>query len=133
MIRQTLVVLGIGALVTGLAPIAYAQSPSPSNSENSAVTLSGSSLRAVESRTIADYNRTFLNGTPQGGRNNSVTNLGRLTQSPKSSPLSDALNNDKVDVVFGDTLNPDTTINSFPSAGDAGDGNRVKLQLQLGQ
>jgi hypothetical protein len=132
MIHQTLVVLGIGAVVTGLAPIAYAQSTSPPNSENGGVTLSGSSLRAVESRSIADYNRTFLNGTPQGGRNNSVTNLGRLTQSPKSSPLSDVLN-DKVDVVFGDTLNPDTTINSFPSTGDAGDGNRVKLQLQLGQ
>ena len=132
MIRVTLVVLGIGAVVAGLAPSVDAQSPVPSNPENSAVTRSGSSLRAVESRTITDHYRTLFNGTSPGGQNNSVTNIGRLTQSRKNSPLSNVLD-DKVDVVFGDTLNPETTLNSFPSTGDAGDSERVKLQLQLGR
>jgi hypothetical protein len=132
MIRKTLIILGIGAIVTGLAPIAQAQSPQPSNAGNEAVTRSGNSLRAVESRTLADYNRTLLNGTSSGSQNNSLINIGRLTQSRKTSPISDVLN-DRVDVVFGDTLKAPATINSFPSAGDAGDGERVKLQLQLGE
>ncbi len=132
MIRKTLIILGIGTIVTGLAPIAQAQSPQPSSAGNEAVTRSGNSLRAVESRTLADYNRTLLNGTSPGSPNNSLINIGRLTQSRKTSPISDVLN-DRVDVVFGDTLQDPATINSFPSAGDAGDGDRVKLQLQLGE
>lgn len=132
MIRKILVVLGIGAIVTGLAPLAQAQSSQPSSSGNEAVSLSGNSLRAVESRTLADYNRRLLNGTSAGSQNNSLTNIGRLTQSRKSSPISDVLD-ERVDVVFGDTLKAPATINSFPSAGDAGDSDRVKLQLQLGQ
>jgi hypothetical protein len=132
MIRKTLIILGIGTIVTGLAPIAQAQSPQPSRAGNEAVTLSGNSLRAVESRTLADYNRRISNGTSPGSPNNSLINIGRLTQSRRTSPLNDVLN-ERVDVVFGDTLKAPATINSFPSAGDAGDSERVKLQLQLGQ
>jgi hypothetical protein len=132
MIRQTVIVLGIGAVVAGLAPIAQAQSPTPSSTDNSSVTLSGNSLRAVESRTVREDFQTFFNGTSQTGRGNSRTDVGRLTQSPQSSPLSDVLS-DRVDLVFGDTLNSQGTPTSFPASGDAGDSERVRLQLQLGQ
>ncbi|MBD0362039.1 MAG: hypothetical protein ICV55_04545 [Coleofasciculus sp. C3-bin4] len=132
MIRQTLVVLGIGAVVAGVAPIADAQSAMPSSSDNSSVTLSGRSLRAIESRTLADDYQNFFNGTSQVGQTNSVTNIGRLTQSQKNSPLSNVLS-DQVDVVVGDTLTPDAPLTSFPSSGDEGDRNRVRLQLQLGE
>jgi hypothetical protein len=47
--------------------------------------------------------------------------------------LSTILNNDKVDVVFGDTLNSQDELADFSSSGDQGDSDRVKLQFQLGQ
>lgn len=131
MLRQTLVVLGIGAVVAGLSPIAHAQSTMPSSPNSGTVTLSGQSLRAVESRTITEDFRNFFNRTSQTTQNTSATPVGRLTQSPRKSPLGDVLN-DNVDVVFGDTLNREQPITSFPASGDVGDNNRVKLQLQLG-
>jgi hypothetical protein len=100
MLRETLVVLGIGAVVTGLSPIAYAQSTMPSSPNSGTVTLSGQSLRAVESRTITEDFRNFFNSTSQTTQNNSATPVGRLTQSSRKSPLGDVLN-DNVDVVFG--------------------------------
>ncbi len=132
MIRQTLVVLGIGAVVVGLAPAVQAQSTTPSSSDSSSLTLDGNSLRAVESRSIRQDFQTFFNGSSQAAQGNSQTNVGRLTQSAKSSPLSNVLS-DQVDVVFGDTLNSQKGATSFPSPGDAGDTERVRLQLQLGQ
>jgi len=87
---------------------------------------------AIGSRTLADDYQNFFNGTSQVGQTNSVTNIGRLTQSQKNSPLSNVLS-DQVDVVVGDTLTPDAPLTSFPSSGDEGDRNRVRLQLQLGE
>ncbi len=130
--RQTLVVLGIGVLVAGLAPTAQAQSTSSSSSDSGSVTLSGDSLQTVESRTVSGDFLNFFNGTSPTGQDNSVTNVGRLRARPQTSPLSNVVG-DNVDVIFGDTLNPEAPLTSFPSSGDAGDNDRVRVQLQLGE
>lgn len=132
MIRATLVVLGIGAVVTGLAPIAQAQSVTPSSANNSSVTLSGESLRAIDNRTISGDYQTFFNETSSVAQNTSGTNVGRITESPSSSPVSDVVG-EQVDVVVGDTLNSQNTATWFPPAGEVGDRERVKVQLQLGE
>ncbi|HEY9820114.1 MAG TPA: hypothetical protein V6D35_04950 [Candidatus Sericytochromatia bacterium] len=126
MIRQLLVVLGIGAGVVGYSSTASAQSPMPSGSPDASVTLSGESLRRIEGRTITGDYRTFFNQTLPTTQTNSVTNVGRLSQSQQRSVLGD-----QVDVVVGDTLTPDPPLTSFPSS-DAGDTDRVRVQLQLG-
>jgi hypothetical protein len=132
MLRPTLVVLAIGAVVAGLAPIAHAQSGRSSSSDNSSVTLSGDSLRTIEKRSINNDFPNFFNGgnggRPQVSRDNSQTNVGRITQSQQTGSL-----NEGVDVVFGDTLNRQTTLTAFPSAGDRGDNERVRVQLELGK
>ncbi len=128
MIRQTLVVLGIGAVVTSYSSTAHAQSTMPPTSGNGSVTLSGASLRTVEGRTLSGDYRSFFNQTSPTTQTNSVTNVGRLTQSQRRSPLGE-----QVDVVVGDTLAPEPTPTSFSSSGDAGDSDRVRVQLQLGQ
>ncbi|HEY9599000.1 MAG TPA: hypothetical protein V6D33_15150 [Cyanophyceae cyanobacterium] len=131
MMRETLLVLGIGAIVVGLAPNVQAQSTMPSSSSDSSVTLSGDSLRSVERRSLStgDY-RTFFNGSAQPGQGGSATNVGRLTDSPQPSPLG---LDDQVDIVIGDTLNSQDNPTAFPSSGDSGDRNRVKVQLQVGE
>jgi hypothetical protein len=136
MIRESLVVLGIGALVVGLVPKVYAQTTLPGSSNNS-VTLSGESLRTIEGRNVSGDYQNFFTGTSsdtsQPSQGNSATNIGRLRQSPQRSPLNSILNNDKVDVVFGDTLNSQDELADFSASGDQGDSDRVKLQFQLGQ
>ena len=137
MIRESLIVLGIGAVVLGLAPKAYAQT-TPSSSNNNSVTLSGESLRTIEGRNVSggDYQNFFTgtsSETSQPSQGNSATNIGRLRQSPQRSPLDSILNNDQVDVVFGDTLNSQDELADFSATGDQGDSERVKLQFQLGQ
>lgn len=128
--RGALVVLGIGALVTGIAPIAHAQSADLSSSNNNSVTLSGESL-IIESRTVSDDYRTFFDETAPGGQPNSATNIGRLTDTPKPSPFSDIVG-ENVDVTIGDTLNPQSPT-AFPPAGEVGDRQRVRVQLQVGE
>lgn len=127
MIRQTLVILGIGAVVTGLASTAKAQSPSPSSSDNGSVTISGQSLRAVENRSITDDFRNFFNGTSQRGQTAGAGNVGSATSSPSGYSIGNGL-----DVTFGDTLNPDTPF-TYPNSGDVGDSERVRVQVQVGQ
>ncbi len=127
MIRQVLLVLGTTAVLASLASVTRAQSASPSSPENGSVTLSGQSLRAVENRSINDDFRTFFNATSQAGQNSAQTNRGRGTASGSDSSISN-----RVNFVFGDTLNSDTPF-TFPNSGDVGDSERVKVQLQVGQ
>lgn len=127
MIRQVLLVLGTTAVLASLASVVNAQSASPSSPENGSVTLSGQSLRAVENRSINDDFRTFFNATSQEGHNSAQTNGGRGT-----STSSNSSTNQGVNVLFGDTLNPDTPF-TFSNSGDVGDSERVKVQLQVGQ
>jgi|SRR4028118_1501137 hypothetical protein len=129
MLRPTFVVLAIGVVVAGLAPTAHAQSSRPSSSDNSSVTLSGASLRTIENRSINnDFPNFFTGGTPQVWQSNSQTDVGRITQPPPNAKIDN-----EVGVVFGDTLNNQTTPTAFPSAGDRGDNERVRVQLQFGQ
>lgn len=124
MIRQILLVLGITAAVTGLASTARAQSASPSNVENGSVTLSGQSLRTVENRSINGDFRTFFSGTAQGGEYPGAVNVGRINQSPSSSPLGDNL-----EVLFDDTLNSSTPFD-FPNSGYTNDSTQVRVLVR---
>lgn len=128
MLRQILIVSGITVIATGYSSIAYAQSSLPSSSNRSAVTLSGDSLRAVERRAIVNDYQNFFDGTLPTTQINSVTNVGRLTTSPQRTLIGDQ----PVDVLLGDTLTSERPLTSFPSSGDAGDIERVRLQFQLG-
>lgn len=127
MIRQILLVSGLGAVVAGLAVTANAQSTPPSTSNNGSVTLSGQSLRTVENRSIDSDFQIFFNGTSQRGQNPQGTSSTGGAQSPLSSS-----NEERLNVVFGDTLNPKTPF-TFPNSGDVGDSERVKVQVQVGQ
>jgi hypothetical protein len=126
MLRKIFVILGIGTFVAGYSSTAFAQSSVPSRS-NGSVTLSGDSLRTVESRRIVSDYQNFFNGILPTTQTNSVTNVGRLTTSPQRPLFGDQ----QVDLV-GDNLNPDRPLLSFPSRSDAGDTEKVRLQLQLG-
>jgi hypothetical protein len=129
MLRRSLVVLGVGAVVVGLAPVTLAQTATPSRTNDSSVTLSGESLQLIERRTISDF---LDDGTPQPNQTNSVTSVGRITQPESNSSIADELGLDeRVDVVVGDTLNGSTSPATF-RAGEL-DNERVRVQLQLGQ
>jgi hypothetical protein len=128
MLRQTLVVLGIGVVVAGFASTTRAQSANPSSSGNNSVTLSGDSLRRVEGRTISD-SQNFFSPTSPASRSSSETNIGTASQSPGGLRI----NRQQVDFVFGDTLNPQNNPTSFPSPGEQNDNERVKLQVPLSQ
>jgi hypothetical protein len=131
MLRRSLVVLGIGAVVVGLAPVTLAQTATPSRANDNSVTLSGESLQ-IESRTISDFQNFFDDGTPQVTQPNSATSVGRLTRSESSLSIGEDLGIDEqVDVVVGDTLNGSATPATFRS-GEL-DNERVRVQLQLGQ
>lgn len=125
MLRQILIVSGIVVIATGYSSTVYAQSSLPSRSNRSAVTLSGDSLRAVERRGIINDYQSFFNGTLPTTQTNFVTNVGRLTTSPPRPLIGDQ--------PVEDTLNPNRPLTSFPSNGDAGATETVKLQLQLGE
>lgn len=124
--REALVVLGIGAIVAGGIPIAQAQSGMPYNSNNSAVTLSGESLRTVENRTVSDDYRSFFPGNSQNSQNGNQAQPAGNNSSQPSLEL-----NNRLQVVVGDTLNSSDPLDLFPNTGDAGDRQRVKLQVPL--
>lgn len=123
MIRRTLFILGITAVVTGLASTSNAQSPNSSSPNNSSVTISGQSLRSVENRSISNDFQTFFSETSQGGEYPVQTNVGRLTQPRSNNPLGDGL-----EVVVGDTLDP-TTPFTFPNGGYTNEGGQVRVQI----
>ncbi|MEO8892012.1 MAG: hypothetical protein ABI417_10850 [Coleofasciculaceae cyanobacterium] len=128
MLRQILIASGITVIAIGYSSTAYAQSSVPSSSNRSAVTLYGDSLREVERRAIVNDYQNFFDGTLPTTQTISVTNVGRLTTSPQRTFVGDQ----PVDVLVEDALNSDRPLTSFPSNGDAGNAEKVKLQLQLG-
>lgn len=133
MIPRAFVVIGIGVLAMGFSPIVQAQSSRQPGANNGGVTLSGDSLH-VESRSINDFN-TFFNSNPQAAQTNSVTPVGRLTETPKKSPINDILKNDNVDVIFGDTPARKDAVGStsYSTNGDTGNGDTVRVQYQVGR
>lgn len=126
MLRQTIVVLGIGVVVAGFASTVRAQSANSSSSGNNSVTLSGDSLRRVEGRTIGD-SQNFFNPPSPDSRSSSETSIGTASRAPGGFRI----NRQQVDFVFGDTLNPQDNPTSFPAPGEQNDNERVKLQVPL--
>ncbi len=128
MLPKTLAVLGIGAVVAGFASVAQAQSAMPSSSSDSSTTLSGDSLRTVESRTVSGDYRSFFRGTASVMEGNVETNANSGSKSPEGLQLENGL-----EVVVGDTLDSRDSLNVFTNGGEPGDRERVKVQLQLGE
>ena len=126
--REALVVLAIGAIVTGLAPLAQAQSGIPSSSNDSSVTLSGESLRTVENRSVSDDYQRFFEATSQRGQDNN----GSLPNKPNQAGAGFTINQ-QFQLVVGDTLNSGDPLNLFPRDGEPGDPQRVKLQVPLSE
>ncbi len=128
MLPKTLAVLGIGAVVAGFASVAQAQSAMPSSSSDSSTTLSGDSLRTVESRTLSGDYGSFFTGTVPVTAGNVETNGASGSRSPEGLQLENGL-----EVVVGDTLDSRDSLNVFTNGGEPGDRERVKVQLQLGE
>ncbi|MGQ4648514.1 hypothetical protein [Lyngbya aestuarii] len=130
MIPKTLVILGIGAVVAALAPLAHGQSSTPtklSNSDDDSVTLSGESLRTVEGRRLSGSDYQYF--SPEASQ---VT--GDVEAVNDNSQPSFRINEDlNLELVVGDTLNSREALDLFPNAGEPGDPERVKVQVELGQ
>ncbi|HBB35540.1 MAG TPA: hypothetical protein DDZ80_22005 [Cyanobacteria bacterium UBA8803] len=125
---EAIVVLGIGVVVVGLAPPALAQSSTPSSLNDSSVTLSGESLRTIESRTVSGDYKTFFNESSRVAQNEVEANVPGGNSSNPGVRL-----NDRLQIVVGDTLNSETPLDLFPPNGEPGDPQRVKLEVPLGQ
>lgn len=127
MIRQTLIILGVGFAVTGLAPLAYGQSVQPTESVDESVTLSGESLQTIEGRTADRDYQTFFDEAPSSASmSTDATGIGD-SQSTPSLQI-----NNQLEVVVGDTLDSRNTLYLFGPSNEPGDPQRAKLQFELG-
>jgi hypothetical protein len=126
MIRQTLILLGVGFAVTGLAPLAYGQSVRPADSTDDSVTLSGESLQTIEGRTAETDSQRFFDEAPSATLTG-TDGAGMGGSQPPSLQISDRL-----EVVVGDTLDSRDTFYLFPPSDEAGEPQRAKLQFELG-
>ncbi len=127
MIRQTLIILGAGFVVTGLAPLAYGQSVQPAESADDSVTLSGESLQRIEGRTAETDSQTFFNDAPSAASTNTDgAGIGG------SQPTPSLQINDRLEVVVGDTLDSRDSLYLFGPSNEPGDPQRAKVQFELG-
>ncbi|NEO41767.1 MAG: hypothetical protein F6J90_37775 [Moorea sp. SIOASIH] len=122
MIRKTLVIVGIGWIVVGLVPLAYAQSGAQSSEPSGSVTLSGDTLRQVNGRTVSDDYGTFF---PTSLELEEKEGLGNNLQ-PKFKVGS----RDNVDIVFGDTIQQEE-LNVFPQSPTNRNTQKVQLAVPL--
>lgn len=126
MIRKTLVIVGIGWIVVGLVPLAYAQSGAqssdPASEPSGSVTLSGDTLRQVNGRTVSDDYGTFF---PTSLELEETEGLGNNLQ-PKFKVGS----SDNVDIVFGDTIQQEE-LDVFPQSPTNRNTQKVQLAVPL--
>ncbi|MBE9125860.1 MULTISPECIES: hypothetical protein [unclassified Coleofasciculus] len=126
--RKTLVILGIGIAIVGLAPIAQAQSGRRSDSSDSSVTLSGESLRTVENRSLSNDYGAFFNGALEAADGDADSEPSPTNQSPSGFRI-----NDQLRLVVGDTITTEDDLNLFTNPAELGDSQRVKLEVPIGQ
>jgi hypothetical protein len=120
MLRRTLVVLGIGAVVTALAPIAQGQSELPSDHNAGSITLSGESLTAVEGRSAEEFFRKSSQVEPYNG-----------TEEYQS--LSDVFQPvTGVNLIYGNPIEFQDKYELFKPSGDVNNTQRVNVELPLG-
>lgn len=120
---QTLAVLAIAASAAWWIPAVQAQSGRPSTQGD--VTLSGESLRTIESRTTSsDYQRSFERASQPGV--DASTDLSRSREENKLRI------DERTEVVVDDLRDSGDSLNLFRVPGDVRDSKRVLLKIELG-
>jgi len=121
MLRKTLVVLGITAVVTALAPIAQAQSEQLPDRNAGSITLSGESLTTVEGRSAEDFFQKTSEFEPDNG-----------IEEQKS--VSDAFQPIRgVNLIYGNPIDFEDEYELFKPSGDVNNTQRVNVELPLGE
>ncbi|NEP10760.1 MAG: hypothetical protein F6K14_11195 [Symploca sp. SIO2C1] len=120
MLPKTLVVLGIGAVVTALPPIAQGQSEIPFERNPGSVTLSGESLTTVEGRSAGEF-----------FKKTSEVEQGNGTEQYQS--LSDTFQPIRgVNLIYGNPIEFEDEYELFKPSGDVNNTQRVNVELPLG-
>lgn len=118
-----LTVLAIAASAVWWIAAAEAQSGRPSSQAD--VTLSGESLRTIESRTTSsDYQRSFNRPSPP--KVDASTDLSR------SREENELRIDERTEVVVDDLSDSGDSLNLFRVPGDVRDSRRVLLKIELG-
>ncbi|NEQ63937.1 MAG: hypothetical protein F6J86_04515 [Symploca sp. SIO1B1] len=121
MLRKTLVVLGIGAAATTIAPVAQAQSQLPPGQNTGSITLSGESLTTVEGRSAEEF---------FGKKSESSSDNG----SPEYQTLSDVFQPVRgVNLIYGNPIDFQDEYELFKPSGDVNQTQRVNLEVPLGE
>ncbi|MBC6422983.1 MAG: hypothetical protein GDA43_10980 [Hormoscilla sp. SP5CHS1] len=120
---QAQAVLAIAFVAVWCPPVAQAQSGRPSREAD--VTLSGESLRTIESRTTSsDYQRSFERASQPGVE--ASTDLSRSREENKLRI------DERTEVVVDDLRDSGDSLNLFRVPGDVRDSKRVLLKIELG-
>lgn len=119
---RALAVLAIASVAVWWTPVARAQSGRPSSQAD--VTLSGESLRTIESRTTSsDYQRSFERASQPVDPS---TDLSRRREENKLRI------DERTEVVVDDLRDSGDSLNLFRVPGDVRDTKRVLLKIALG-
>ncbi|MBO1345984.1 MAG: hypothetical protein EBE86_000615 [Hormoscilla sp. GUM202] len=115
-------VLAIASVAVWSVPVAQAQSGRPSREAD--VTLSGESLRTIESRTTSsDYQRSFERASPP---------VDASTDLSRSREENQLRIDERTEVVVDDLRDSGDSLNLFRVPGDVRDSKRVLLKIELG-
>lgn len=125
MVHKILLVSGIGFLLIALTPITQAQSESVSQPIDSSATLSGDSLRNLDSRSATTDYRTFFPGNAR------LTDGSGSISTPSNQSTPSLEIDEGVGVVFGDTLDPENV--QFFNSNDSDRVQKVKVEFELGE
>jgi len=121
---RALAVLAIASVAVWSVPVAQAQSGRPSREAD--VTLSGESLRTIESRTTSsDYQRSFERASQPGVE--ASTDLSRSRDQENKLRIDE-----RTEVVVDDLRDSGDRLNLFRVPGDVRDSRRVLLKIELG-
>lgn len=126
MIPKILVTFGALLFIIELSPTAHAQTVMESRSQPRNVTLSGESLRGVQSRSIREL---YPNSTSQ--TSSATQNQGNLTPRFLQPNQQSVELEDRLDLVFEENSRKTTVLNPVltESAGDRDQRLRVQYQL----
>ncbi|GAB1539922.1 hypothetical protein NUACC21_25900 [Scytonema sp. NUACC21] len=126
MIPKILVTFGALLFIVELSPTAHAQTVMGSRSQSRNVTLSGDSLRGVQSRSIREL---YPNSTSQ--TSSATQNQGNLTPRSLQPNQQSVELEDRLDLVFEENSRKTTVLNPILTelAGDRDQRLRVQYQL----
>ncbi|NEP57109.1 MAG: hypothetical protein F6K31_08805 [Symploca sp. SIO2G7] len=121
MLRKTLVVLGIGAVATTIAPVAQGQSELPPRQNTGSITLSGESLSTVEGRSAEEFFRE-QSEFPSDNNPEEYQNLSDAFQPIRG-----------VNLIYGNPIDFQDEYELFKPSGDINQTQRVNVEVPLGE